>query len=111
MSGPSSEPAIYEAECAFDATGAVEWWGVPQTIQEAVNRRRRGLDIVVRGPDKKANRRKAREVEETVGPAVYDKPHARAGCLALPHYHQKSRTPSGHSFYEVEGRKARERKS
>jgi hypothetical protein len=79
------------------------------TELEAAARRRSGLDIVVRGPDKAANKRLAKMVEELVGRLVSppELPHASAGALALPHYHQLSRVPPGHSFYEVDNRKAR----
>ena len=102
-------PTIHKASGVLDASGVVEWWDV-LTEHEAVDRRKQGLDIVVRGPDGKQNRRKAREIEMQVGtPVVFDLPHARAGPRALPHYHQDSRSPEGHSFYEVGGRKARKK--
>jgi hypothetical protein len=90
--------------------GAVEW-GTEITVAEAVARRKRGLDIVVRGPDERANRRKASAIETAVGtPIVFERRHPRAGRFSLPHYHQASRSPEGHSFCEVSGRKARKQK-
>lgn len=78
--------------------------------EEAADRRRRGLDIVVRGSNHRANRAKAREIETMVGPAMIDARHAKAGPHSLPHFHQLSRSPSGHSFFEdASGRRARRR--
>jgi hypothetical protein len=66
---------------------------------------------VARGRDKAANKQKAKDIESAVGvPVIRENPHARAGPLALPHYHQQSRIPDGHSFYEVDKVKARKRK-
>jgi len=76
-----------------------------------VDRRRSGLDVVVRGPNARANRAKARQIETAVGPPIEDAAHkSRAGRLALPYFHQVSRTPPGHTFYEnASGVKARKR--
>ena len=101
-------PTIHIATRATDGSGAVEWSGL-LTLAEAIDRRKNGLDIVVRGPDKRANRRLAYTVEAGVGPPSPPQfPHtATAGPHALPHFHQASRTPIGHSFYEVNNLKAR----
>lgn len=104
----AANPTIHEAERATDGSGAVLWSSL-LTEAEAEQRRRRGGDIVVRGDDKDANRKKAKEIEERLGPVFRENPHARAGRLALPHFHQASRSPAGHSFYEVDSRKARKR--
>jgi hypothetical protein len=86
-------------------------WGSVLTDQEAVDRRRQGLNVVVRGSDGRQDRRKACHIEMAVGtPVSFDVPHARAGPRALPHFHQASRSPDGHSFYEVGKRKARKKK-
>src|SRR5215207_4536200 len=102
-------PTIHAAERASGPSGVVEW-GEELSVADALQRRLQGLDIVVRGPDGKENRRLAREIEEAIGPAVFDLPHARAGPHALPHYNQVTRSPGGHSFYDVGKRKARKMK-
>jgi hypothetical protein len=76
----------------------------------AVSRRRSGLDIVICGDDTKVNRRLARSIEAQVGtPSLPQPPHMRAGPRALPHFHQQSRNPGGHGFYETDKRKARKK--
>jgi hypothetical protein len=59
---PPPEPTIHEATRLFDGSGAVEW-GREITVAQAAERRRAGLDIVVRGDDVDANRRRAREID------------------------------------------------
>jgi hypothetical protein len=77
----------------------------------AVARRRGGEDIVVRGNDTVANRSLARKIEAQVGPPSKPQfPHTSwAGPMALLHFHQQSRSPGGHSFYETDKRKARKK--
>ena len=104
------EPTIHEAERASGPSGAVEG-GPALTVAEAVQRRKDGSDIVVRGPNQGKNRQRAQEIETAVGtPITHDVPHARAGPLALPHFHQVSRDPDGHSFYELGNRKAKRKR-
>jgi hypothetical protein len=105
------EPTVHEATCASGPSGIVEY-GVELSDAEAIQRRRQGLDIVVRGPNGKANRARARRIEEGVGIPVIDEPrHQNAGAHSLRHFHQTSRTPDGHSFYEDNSpRKARRSK-
>jgi hypothetical protein len=108
---PPPAPTIHEAEPASGASGAVEYG--PQVDEAtAVERRRNGLDIVIRGHDTDANRRLARWIESRVGPPSRPQhPHVRsAGPLALPHFHQQSGDPKGHSFYETDKRKARRKR-
>ncbi len=107
---PTPGPTIHIATRAMDGSGAVEWSDL-LTLEEAIDRRKNGLDVVVRGSDKRANRRLAGTVEAGVGPPSPPQfPHtATAGPYALPHFHQASRTPIGHSFYEVDGVKARKK--
>jgi len=91
-------------------SGAVEW-GPELTPAEAVQRRKAGLDVVVRGPNQGKNRLRAQEIETAVGtPITHDVPHAKAAPLALPHFHQVSRDPEGHSFYELGNRKVRRKR-
>lgn len=114
---PSLEPAavlpsptIHEAELASGPSGAVEY-GVPIDEAAAVARRKNGGDIVVRGDDTAANRSLAYKIEAQVGaPSKPQFPHtSTAGPQALPHFHQQSRSPAGHSFYETDRRKARKK--
>jgi hypothetical protein len=104
---PAPVVTIHEAHRVFDGSGVVEW-GDELTPQEAADPRRQGKDIVVRGNDLEANRAQAKEIEALVGtPSRPQFPHASAGPRALPHFHQHSRSPEGHSFYETPKRKAR----
>jgi hypothetical protein len=66
---------------------------------------------VVRGDDTKANRARAYKIEAQVGaPSKPQFPHtSTAGPMALPHFHPRSRSPSGHAFYETDRRKARKK--
>jgi hypothetical protein len=99
-------PAIHEAICAHDGSGAVSA-GAVLTEAEAVVRRRTDLDVVVCGPDPFANARLAHRIESAVGPCKPDGPHADvAGAMALPHFQQKAAPPAGHTFYETPKRKA-----
>lgn len=97
---PATPPStVHEAIRGSGPSGAVEW-GAELSDDEAAERRRNGLDIVVRGPRMKANRARARRIEAAVGPERYHMAHATAGPLSLPHWHQKSGVPEGHSFFE-----------
>ena len=83
-------------------------WGAELDFDNAVARRREGKDVIVRGDDTKVNQYLAGRIEATVGPRTRPQPPERkAGPLALPHFHQASRDPDGHTFYETEHRKAR----
>ena len=110
---PSADPPatnIHEAELAPGPSGAVEYG---KEIDEftAITRRGNGQDIVVRGNETKANRAQAYQIEVQVGvPSKPQFPHtSTAGLMALPHFHQKSRSPKGHAFYETDRRKARKK--
>jgi hypothetical protein len=85
---PEPLPTVHEATLASGPSGAVEW-GTEITIEEAVERRRKEFDVVVRGEDESANRRLAGAIEALVGPATRPQPpHVnRAGRCALPHFH------------------------
>jgi hypothetical protein len=92
-------PTIHEAERASGPSGAV-LWGPEIEIAAAVARRTAGLNVVVRGEDKNANRRLAWQIESGVGPALRGVPHKKsAGPLALPHFQQIRTPPAGHTFY------------
>lgn len=102
-------PMVHEADLAPGPSGEV-WYGMEIDFNTAVVRRQAGLDVVVRGEDGDTNRRLAYRIEVVVGPPSRPQPpERRAGPLALPHFHQQSRNPKGHLFYETEHRKARKR--
>lgn len=102
-------PTLHEAELAPGPSGAV-LFGSEIDFDTAVRPRRAGQDVVVRGDDTDANRQLAYRIEMSVGPPSRPQPPERqAGPLALPHFHQRSRDPVGHLFYETEKRKARKR--
>jgi hypothetical protein len=114
--GPAAVPlpeqqTVHEAFRAPGVTGAVEY-GEELTDEEAVERRRQELDVVVRGPDGRANKARAWKIESAIPGRVFmDLPHQKAGRMALPHFHHESRSPDGHTFFEDRsGRKARKRR-
>jgi hypothetical protein len=99
--------AIHEAERESGPSGAV-LRGSALDLATAVARRRTGADVVICGPDMDANRRQAYQLEFAVGPVTKPQsPHTRAGPMALPHFHQRSRSPEGHTFYETPKRKTK----
>jgi hypothetical protein len=103
----SAPPTIHEAERESGLSGAVLRGG-EINLAAAVARRRTGNDVVVCGAETDANRRLAFQVEATVGPASKPQwPHKRAGPKALPHFHQRNRSPDGHTFYETDKRKTK----
>src|SRR5437773_2654168 len=101
-------PTVHEATLASGPSRAVEW-GTQLSFDDAVARRQHGLDVVVRGENERANRRLAASIENAVGPATEpQQPHIQsAGPAALPHFQQRTHSPSGHTFYETKRRKAR----
>ena len=106
----SSPPTICEAEPASGPSGAV-LRGVELNFAGAVARRQAGGDVVVCGDDLGNNRALAGAIEAAVGPRTGpQKPHTRAGPLALPHFHQVSRQPDGHTFYETDNLRKKARK-
>jgi len=109
---PTSEPPkIHEAELASGPSGAV-LKGAEIDQAAAVARRQTGLDVVVCGNNLRANRNLAREIEAIVGPPTRpQEPHALAGPFALPHFHQQSRSPAGHAFYETASPRKKARKT
>jgi hypothetical protein len=104
---PPPPPTIHEASLASGPSGAVEY-GREIDEATAVDRRKAGEDVVVRGTDEDANRRLAYRIENAAGAAGRPQfPHKQtAGARALPHFHQRSRSPKGHTFYETEKLKA-----
>lgn len=107
---PPAEPArIFKAERAPGPSGVV-LRGLEIALPQAVARRQAGLDVVVCGSAVDANRELAKVVEAGVGPWVREDPHLAAGLHALPHFHQESREPGGHTFYETGSAKRKARK-
>ena len=96
---------------ASGPSGAVDYG---QEIDEAaaVALRQNKGDIVIRGNDSAANRRLAYKIEAQVGPPSRPQfpPTTFAGPMALPHFHQLTRSPEGHTFYETDKRKARRKR-
>ena len=103
-------PRIHEAELASGASGVV-LRGNALDQGAAVARRQRGEDVVVCGDGLRANRNLARLIEAAVGPPTRpQEPHRSAGPSALPHFHQESRSPAGHTFYETDNPRRKARK-
>lgn len=102
--------SIHEAGLAPGPSGAVEF-GEEIDEATAVALRRNGQDIVVRGDNTAANRSLTYKIEAQIGPPSKPQfPHtSRAGPMSLPHFHQLSRSPKGHAFYETDKRKARKK--
>jgi hypothetical protein len=107
----AAPPKIHEATLAPGPSGAV-LKGAEIDMAAAVAPRQAGLDIVVCGDDRKANRAIAQQIEVAVGPYESQDPHKRAGPRALPHFQPDPRGPDGHSFYETDNpqRKARKQR-
>jgi hypothetical protein len=107
----AAPPTIHEATRAPGPSGAV-LKGAEIDLVTAIARRQAGLDIVVCGDGRKANKAVARQIEAAVGPYKEEKPHDDAGPHAPPHFQPDPRPPDGHSFYETENpqRKARKQR-
>jgi hypothetical protein len=107
-----TQPTIHEAELGSGPTGVVDYYDPPITEQQAIQRRRLGLDVVVRnGAREWANRQVAQRIESAVGPTIPHPAHTGRGrYLALPHFQQLSPPPGGHSFWETSKTKARRKR-
>src|SRR5438552_3096140 len=93
----SLAPTIRVAELASGPSGTVEA-GAVLDFSAAVARRQASEDMVVCGENADENRRLASRIEAAVGPASRPQfPHRRAGPRALPHFHQATRSPDGHT--------------
>lgn len=108
MDSADAEPEIFAAELGPDG---IVYRLDPLSFDDAVDRRRVGGDIVVRGADLKRNRKLAMDIEIAAnGYAERGAPHTRsAGAYALPHFQPRPRPvgDQGHSFYETPNRKSR----
>jgi hypothetical protein len=108
MSPEATTPApvtIFEAERIPGPDGAVERGAVLEE-DDAISRLKSGGDVVVCGPERRANRNKARELTEAAfGDSIEDPPHE--GRMALPHFHPPERKPAAHAFYDAPPRHAR----
>lgn len=107
---PAPAAVVYEAEPIPGPDGAVEWWDPPISDANAIARLQAGEDIVVRGPDRKLNKKKAEELMNAAyGGSEEDAPHR--GRMALPHFHPPNQIPEGiHAFFEALPRHAKKRK-
>lgn len=96
---------IYEA---FVSVGGAVTRGNKIRMSEAVTLRRAGRDVVVCGPDDRANRQRAEAIERTANVyIVHHAPHPNAGTGALWHFQPLTRPPEGHTFYVRSTRKAK----
>ncbi len=109
VSPPSAEPTVHKAEPMPGPDGAVEWWDDPLPDAVAVARLLQGLDIVVRGPARRANRNKARALMVMAFSGFEEDAH-HAGRMALPHFHPPNRALEVHVFFESPPRHAKKRK-
>lgn len=106
---PVPAPTVHKAERLSGPDGTLEWWDDPISDAEAIGRLQQELDIVVRGPDRRANRNKARVLTMLAfGGFEEDKPHN--GRMALPHFHPVGRIPEVHAFFDSPPRHAKKRK-
>ena len=81
--------------------------GSKLTQKQAEDNRKRGYNVVVCGPDVKANRTRAEAIERNAnGNVVHHAPSPNAGAHALYHFQPNPRGPQGHTFYESNGRSA-----
>jgi len=107
---PTVVISIHEAEPIPGPDGTVEWWDPPISDVAAIARLQTGQDIVVRGPDRRATRNKARELMVAAyGGFEEDEPHQ--GRMALHHFHPPEHSPDGvHAFFDTPRRYAKKRK-
>lgn len=106
---PPPAPTVHKAEQLSGPNGTVEWWDAPTSDAEAIDRLQQELYIVVRGPIRRDNRNKARELTMAAcGGFEEDKPHN--GRMALPHFHPAGRVPEVHAFFDSPPRHAKKKK-
>jgi hypothetical protein len=96
-------PQIFEATRGSSGR-VIRGAQINQTQAEA--RRRAGQDVVC-GPDHRANRSLAGQIERSAnGTAKRCPPHLNEGPYAPPHYQPDPRPPEGHTCYETANRRA-----
>lgn len=100
--GTNDQPRIF---AATPGPHGIVYRGAELSRTEAETHRRAGLDLVVCGPDTRANRRLAKELEDSVGPNIHHEPSL--GPDSLPHYQPHPRPPEGHCFYERRNARAK----
>lgn len=106
---PPPAPTVHKAKRLSGPDGIVEWWDAPIGDAEAIGRLQQELDIVVRGPNRRDNRNKARDLMTAAcGRFEEDKPHN--GRMALPHFHPAGRIPEVPAFFDSPPRHAKKRK-
>jgi hypothetical protein len=85
VAGPALT-SIHEAVRIAGPDGAVERSDDPISDADAVLRLQSGRDVVVCGPQRRANRNKARELT-TAAFGGFEEDEAHQGRMALPHFH------------------------
>jgi hypothetical protein len=110
---PISEPVaeIHEAERIIGPDGTVEKGEKNISENDAVARLKSGIDVVVCGAERKANRNTARKLMESLFGAGCEEDQPHAGRMALPHFHPPGRIPEVHAFFEAPPRHARKKKT
>jgi hypothetical protein len=98
---PPAAPLIFEATLGTNGAVIRQQPSISQT--QAVAIRQNDGNVVICGPDKKANSVMARDIEQAAsGRWKRCKPHVNAGPNALPHYQPDPRgQTTGHTFYET----------
>jgi len=101
-SQPIAPQLIFQAR--LGTNGAVIRVRLPINQAQAVIIRQKDGNVVVCGPDKKANSLTARDIEQSANGAWRRcKPHINAGPNAMPHYQPDPRGQTiGHTFYETD---------
>jgi hypothetical protein len=101
---------VYEAERIPGPDGTVERGDTPITDAAAVVRLQAGQDIVVCGPQRRANRNKARDLTQAAFGGFLEE-EAHEGRMALPHFHPPNHNPECiHAFFEARPKHARKKK-
>lgn len=101
---PAKIKGVYEASVGPNGTVLR---GRLISSKEAIELRKKGFDVVVCGPDPKANRAKAQTIEMSANNRIiHHGAHANSGQAALNHYQPDPRPPEGHTFYESYSRSA-----
>jgi hypothetical protein len=101
---PKRPPQIFKASLGSEGR-VIKGEQIDQAEAEVL--RKAGQDVVVCGPDHRANRSLAGQIERNAnGTAKRCPQHPNAGRYALPHFQPDPRPPEGHTFYETSNRRA-----